>query len=134
MAKMKDFKYIYVGWMKEGQADKVWGVIELVAPKDTYSTGKYLTFWGRRGKRYQTKILKSTQPFAGFYARHSEVGKKIEEKKEKGYKTVDKTHLENVYPDFEKDLQTTAFWTVMTKSGSLTESDVDSLWHKEDVA
>lgn len=135
MAKMKDLKYIFIGWMKEGQADKVWGAIELVAPDKSsyYATGKYLTFWGRRGKRYQTKIVKSSEPSLDYYSRHSEIGKKIQEKKDKGYKTVDKTHLENVYPDFEKDLQTTAFWTVLTKSGDLTESDVDSLWHKDEL-
>ncbi len=125
---MKKLNYIFIGWCKEGQHDKIWGAIELVTPKDRWATGKYLTFWGRRGKRCQTKIVASAAPTPlGYY--QSEISKKIDEKKyKKGYETVDRTRLYNVYPDFEKDLQTTAFWSVMTKSNDLTGDEFDKIW------
>ena len=94
--------YAHIGWMKEGNSDKVWGIIELYAPTNRWSTdGKYVSFWGRRGASLQTKIIEG-----GVY----EVQHAFNKKLNKGYKEVDKNHLDEVYPEFQSDLEKTAFW------------------------
>jgi hypothetical protein len=37
----------------------------------------------------------------------------IDKKVDKGYKRVDKTDLDNVYPEFEQDLEQTAVWALL---------------------
>jgi hypothetical protein len=118
---MNDLKYEFIGWCKDGQSDKIWGIIELLAPqvRGTISiSGKYLVFWGRRGARYQTKIMKSLCPIRYYW--HSTVAKKIEEKIKKKYIKVDKHKLKDIYPNFEKDLQDLTFWSMMTKTDKLS--------------
>lgn len=117
---MKDLKYEFIGWYKQNPSDKIWGVIELISPKTiaripTY--GKYLVFWGRRGTKYQTKFVTSLSP-TDYY--HSIIATKIQEKLDKGYKKVDKSSLDSIYPNFEKDLSDLAFWTMMTKTDKLS--------------
>jgi len=118
---MKKIKYEFIGWYKEGQSDKIWGIIELIKPKNTARIpmhGKYLIFWGRRGSKYQTKFISSLDP--KIYYPYSLVTKKIEEKINKGYKKVEKSRLEEIYPTFEKDLSDLTFWTMMTKTDKLS--------------
>ena len=100
-------EYKWIGWMKEGSSDKVWGVITLVE-EERYNNGnfwptpgKYCTFWGRRGKKLQTKIVEGS---------NYEINKMICKKTEKGYEGVDMTKLNEVYPEFDSDLKKTAFW------------------------
>ena len=124
--------YVFIGWLKEGQSDKVWGIIELAKPSSQFALGKYLTFWGRRGSKYQTKVVDSGKPTPPFYSwRGNELDKKISEKIEKGYRLVRKSELEKVYPEFEKDLQQTTFWTMMTKSAEVGSVDWDKIMKKE---
>jgi hypothetical protein len=54
---MIDYKFI--GWCKDGNHDKVWGVIYLEKPRGgiwDYG-GKCAVFWGRRGKKLQSQIV-----------------------------------------------------------------------------
>lgn len=103
-------KYKYIGWCKDEKTntDKVWGVICLQEP--TASTinhygsatdGKYVTFWGRRGTKLQTKIWEGSSYDAMLM---------FEKKTNKGYKEVDKDQLYEVDPEFQSDLEKTAFW------------------------
>lgn len=123
---MKKIKYEFIGWCKEAQSDKVWGAIELITLKSTSTRyrspsfpplKKYLIFWGKRGTKYQTRFLDSC-PVENYY--YSSLAKKIEEKKTKGYKKIEKDKLEEIYPDFEKDLLDLTFWTMMTKTDKLS--------------
>jgi len=95
-------EYKWIGWMQEGNSDKVWGVITLVEEGDIWPTpGKYCTFWGRRGKKLQTKIVEGSD---------YEIRRLISKKTEKGYEVVAINKLNEVYPEFEDDLKKTAFW------------------------
>lgn len=103
--------YRWIGWMQEGTSDKVWGIITLVEENRSvddmivygapFCQGKYCTFWGRRGKKLQTKIVEGFD----FEIRHL-----IRKKTDKGYEEVDTARLNEVYPEFEADLKKTAFW------------------------
>jgi predicted DNA-binding WGR domain protein len=116
-------KFKFIGWCNEGDHDKVWGVIFLETPsanweqsynayltnnryKDFYDSvthKKCITFWGRRGKKLQTKT--STDDYEMF--------KLITSKLKKGYQAVDKGRLDAVYPEFQTDLEETAFWATL---------------------
>lgn len=100
-------KYKFIGWCSEGSHDKVWGAIEIVAPEllDEWPhtnrvPGKYCTFWGRRGKKLQTKIVEGEWT----------IWKLTSTKREKGYVEIEQDKLNEVYPEFEADLKKTAFW------------------------
>ena len=106
-----DINYKWIGWCKEDNHDKVWGVIDLgrAAQPDEWGMAsydnKYVTFWGRRGKRLQTKI--SVQHY--YY-----VEKLIDKKVDKGYMRVDRNRLDQVYPEFQNDLEQTAVWAILS--------------------
>lgn len=87
-------KYEFIGWCREDNHDKVWGVIELA----DYT---YISFWGRRGAKLQTKLIKTSN-----YV----ITDLIYKKKHRGYNEVSKNHLDEVYPNFESDLEKTAIW------------------------
>ena len=78
-------------------------------PPDEWGMGgnenKYVTFWGRRGRRLQTKVS---------VEHHYYVEVIIDKKKDKGYVQVDRNHLDTVYPEFQADLEKTAVWAVLT--------------------
>lgn len=120
----KNLNYVFIGhYSNETEnSDKLWIVIELVPPIG-YEFGSYITAWGRRGSKYQTKVVKS-----GCCCRDL-----INAKLDKGYKKVNKQRLDNVYPNFEKDLETTAFWTVLTKSDDLGAKAFDYVKDKTDI-
>jgi len=63
-----------------------------------------VTFWGKRGKKLQTKIWR------GYYW---DARKEFDKKLTKGYKEVNKEQLDKVYPEFEQDLDKTAFWATL---------------------
>jgi hypothetical protein len=101
--------YEFIGWCKEGNHDKVWGVICLQEPEYRESlhgwvAGKYLTFWGRRGAKLQTKLVVNIK---------YEVEKLCSKKLDKGYKKIHKDDLDKVYPEFETDLEKTAIWATL---------------------
>jgi hypothetical protein len=102
-------RYVHVGWCKEGIHDKVWGVICLREPEFRESirgwiAGKYVSFWGRRGAKLQTKMVDTIE---------YEIGKMFDKKLNKGYQKIDKDRLDEVYPEFQQDLEKTAFWATL---------------------
>ena len=90
-------KYEHIGWCKEGVHDKVWGIIRL---QDNHC----VTFWGRRGAKLQTKIIK-----ASLWEADDLFRKKIN----KGYQEIEEWQLDDVYPEFKTDLEKTAFWATL---------------------
>jgi len=100
---MIDYKFI--GWCKEGAHDKIWGVIELTSPTASYrDDGKYVTFWGRRSKKLQTKIVEGSL---------WDVHKIFLKKLDKGYKEIQEHQLDEVYPEFLNDLEKTTMWALL---------------------
>jgi len=87
-------KYKFIGWCREDNHDKVWGVIAL-------HSNSYVTFWGRRGAKLQTKIVEG-DPW--------DINELIRKKKNKGYQEIFIWDLDSVYPEFQSDLEKTAFW------------------------
>jgi predicted DNA-binding WGR domain protein len=111
-----NMEYKHIAWRKDEKTntDKVWGVIcleETVRPYMTDwgivegSNGKYLIFWGRRGKKLQTKLAHHDRIWLDDW-----VEEMFSNKLNKGYKEVDKQQLNEVYPEFQQDLEKTAFW------------------------
>lgn len=98
-------KFEHIGWMKEGTSDKVWGMILLQKGGDgRWHTNKYVSFWGRRGAKLQTKLVECS-----LY----EAEKMFDKKLNKGYQSVNKDRLDEVYPEFQSDLEKTAFWAAL---------------------
>ena len=93
--------YKFIGWNNHDGADKVWGVIYI--EDRTNIRPKVLIFWGRRGKKLQTKIDRE-----GW-----DLDKLIREKSEKGYKIIGNYELETVYPEFQNDLEKTTMWALL---------------------
>ena len=85
--------------MNEDSHDKVWGVIKL---SGTDWVGNYVSFWGRRGKKLQTKIYTDSAE----YQMENLFNKKLH----KGYQVVNTDKLNDVYPNFEADLKKMSFW------------------------
>lgn len=98
--------YEFIGWQYEEKSntDKVWGIIRLDDNSNQWATGKFISFWGRRGKKLQTKA-------------HTESGyamRQLASKKEKsGYEEIMPNKLNQVYPEFEDDLKKTAMWATL---------------------
>lgn len=96
----------HVLWCKEGTHDKVWGIIcvaEDVPVSDYwhFHSNKFITFWGRRGAKLQTKLWNGSNYEADTLAR---------KKLNKGYNEIDQDFLDEVYPEFQADLEKTEFW------------------------
>ena len=92
--------YFFIGWCHEDNHDKVWGAIK-INDVDAFDSN-YVSFWGRRGKKLQTKIYEDKSRY--------EMNVICGKKEAKGYKEIDFKKLNEVYPDFEKDLEKMAFW------------------------
>lgn len=99
---MSNLDFRFIGWCHEPRDnhDKVWGVIRL--DNDVYG-GRVLVFWGRRGKKLQTKLDHSSHA----------LNKTISHKESRGYKSIDKNHLDAVYPEFQEDLEKTVIWAIL---------------------
>jgi predicted DNA-binding WGR domain protein len=100
-------KYEFIGWCRDEvkNQDKVWIVIDLSEGGINWVVNRpYATVWGRRGKKLQHKIV-----HASAYDMH----RLIDRKMDKGYKKVLKFELDNVYPEFEQDLEQTAVWALL---------------------
>lgn len=95
-------KYEFIGWCKEDNHDKLWGVIRLRSITDFEVSA--VIFWGRRGNKLQTKVVKTS-----LWDITTMINKKID----KGYNTIDYTKLDEIYPEFEKDLSKTAVWAML---------------------
>lgn len=99
-------EYVFIGWYNDPKEnhDKVWGIIKLKEGTDgRWGEHDYVSFWGRRGKKLQTKMIKDV-------AWHIEdvINKKVQ----KGYRGIDYENLNVVYPKFQQDLEKTAFWAM----------------------
>jgi hypothetical protein len=96
----------HILWCKEGIHDKVWGIILLaedvqISDAWPFKSNKYVTFWGRRGAKLQTKQWNGKE-----YDAYEMTRKKMK----KGYQEVDERYLDEVYPEFQQDLEKTEFW------------------------
>lgn len=94
--------YEFIGWNNDDDHDKVWGVIRL-RTIDEY-TAVYVSFWGRRSKKLSHKVFDSSR---------WDLNKLVSSKVDKGYREIYKDDINNVYPEFEKDLQKTAVWAML---------------------
>ena len=105
-----NIKYYWIGHCKEGTSDKVWGIIRLTGNDDDfnfgYRTNDYVAFWGRRGKKLQTKIHHDVSRW--------DIDRLCDKKESGGYKVIDLTKLSDVYPEFEEDLQKTTVWALLS--------------------
>jgi hypothetical protein len=100
-------KYEFIGWERDEKenVDKVWGMIRLDDGSNVpYSEHKYVSFWGRRGKKLQTK----------FYECHQYEMVRMCDKKEKTYTEIKESKLHTVYPEFQDDLEKTAVWALLS--------------------
>lgn len=86
-----NFKFI--GYCNQGKHDKVWGVIKLDSPN-------VLVFWGRRGAKLQTKHTVD----------NNELSRLIDSKLIKGYNAIESNNLDQIYPEFQYDLEQSAIW------------------------
>ena len=93
--------YKYIGWCSEDNSDKVWACIQLNGDR---WHGKFLTVWGRCGKQLQSKIVESNT---------YEMGRLIGSKVAKGYRGIQEDKLNQVYPEFQQDLERTAAWSML---------------------
>jgi predicted DNA-binding WGR domain protein len=93
----------WIGWCKEANHDKVWMIVQL---NGNPHSGKYVTVWGRRGKKMQTKIHDCLTT--------REKNKLIFSKEGKGYKEIQEKDLDSVYPEFQKDLEKTTVWALLS--------------------
>lgn len=87
----------------------MWGVILLaedvpVSDAWHFKTNKYVTFWGRRGAKLQTKLWNGSD---------RDAIEMFMKKQKKGYNSVDVDELNRVYPEFEQDLEKTAVWSIL---------------------
>lgn len=104
-------KYEFIGWCYDEarKHDKVWGVILLQedVPVDSsawpFRTNKYVSFWGRRGKKLSTKMINGSDYDI----------EQVIRKKKREYSTIDKNRLNEVYPEFQSDLEKTAIWATL---------------------
>jgi hypothetical protein len=102
-------KYEFIGWERDAakNIDKVWGVICIGDSERNYvwDDGKYVAFWGRRGKKLSTLV--HTKP-------RYEMKKLWEKKHSDGYTKIDESRLAEVYPEFQDDLEKTAVWALLS--------------------
>lgn len=89
--------YEYIGWCNQDNHDKVWGIIRL-------HEMVCIIFWGRRGAKLQTKKI-------NLYL--WEANELFYKKIKRGYQRVNIDCLNEVYPEFQKDLEKTAIWATL---------------------
>lgn len=84
----------FIGWCNEGKHDKVWGIAHY-GRGHFLNTDLYATFWGRRGKKLQKKLV-DLNP--------GQVYNLILSKQKKGYIEIAKDDVNEVYDNFSKDI------------------------------
>jgi hypothetical protein len=109
-------KYEHIGWCKDEKTntDKVWGVILLAEDVPVkrvpgvvawpFGTNKYVSFWGRRGSKLRTKLWDGEE---------EDANELFLQKQRDGYCSVEEWELDEVYPEFQQDLEKTAFWATL---------------------
>ena len=99
------YQYKFIGWCQEDNSDKVWVAIDLSDGTVNWAHDRpYVTVWGRRGKKLQHKVVNCSA---------YDMDKQAKTKMDKGYREVYKEELDQVYPEFEQDLEKTAFWATL---------------------
>lgn len=93
----------WIGWCKEEQHDKVWMIVQISGDRHS---GRFVTVWGRRGKRLQAKIQE--------YMTERDRDNLISSKEDKGYRHIKDQDLESVYPEFKNDLEKTTVWALLS--------------------
>lgn len=115
------FNYDFIGWCNDGKHDKVYVVIPIKSHglKYGYEYVDYLTVWGRRGKKLQCQLKYTNIPRLGgtyeddsieYFYTISSIATLVNSKIKKGYQHVDRNKLDQVYPEFEQDLEKLAIW------------------------
>lgn len=81
---------VFLGWNydPEKNHDKVWGLIDK-------GHGEYMTFWGRRGKKFVT----NSKPMNDQQRR-----KLVHQKVMKGYSRIPNSEMDTVYDHFGRDV------------------------------
>lgn len=87
-------KFIFVGWVCEGNSDKIWASFE--------SEGNYYCTWGRRGAKPSFKKHSNEYSLD-----------KVKRSKEGRYKEVDQFMLFSVFPDFQEQVEETLFMSTL---------------------
>ena len=96
--------YKFIGWCREDNHDKIWGVIYL-GKQQTIGENKYLTFWGRRGSTLRSKLIE---------CHWWDINKLIDNKGKKGYEQITPEFLiDTVYPEFNEDLEKLSIWALL---------------------
>lgn len=87
---------LFIGWCCDDTKnhDKVWG-IALYGRGETDYTKSYATFWGRRSKKLQKKLVEMS-PY--------EAEKLISSKRKKGYVSFPADEVNEIYESFSKDI------------------------------
>lgn len=93
----------WIGWCREDQHDKVWMIVKL---NGNQHSGRFVTVWGRRGKKLQSKIQD--------YRESRDIDRLISSKEAKGYRRVEEQDLNSVYPEFQDDLEKTTVWALLS--------------------
>jgi len=96
---------LFVGHNTTDNHDKIWGRVVLKKEKVSYICFNYtyLTFWGRRGHKLQTKVVvEEGFAYSGDGGIAYDTLTLIRSKIKKGYVEVEDPI--NVYPDFRRDL------------------------------
>lgn len=103
-----ELDYRFIGWCNDPKEnhDKVWVCIRLSG--DSWG-GSYLTVWGRRGKRLQSKTYYHSSDWDMAHV----MGRLIEGKMRKGYEAINPERLASVYPEFREDLEKSAVWAML---------------------
>lgn len=94
--KRSEMEIKFIGWCRneEQNNDKVWGIALYGRGEDDF-TKTYATFWGRRGKKLQKKLVEMDS-----YA----AVKLIASKRKKGYVEFPADEADEIYENFSKDI------------------------------
>jgi hypothetical protein len=111
-------KITFAGLKTSGKVETVWVVIELGTHQPQSWYHDFVIAWGRRGGKLQSMTrLGYNQPHLEYnsdrYHRFSTIGGMINKKLNNGYKSIDETQLDEVYPEFKQDLDKLAFWETL---------------------
>lgn len=90
MSDSSSFTFMWVGWCKEDNHDKIWGYIKL------NESGAYYNFWGRRGK-----TLRFKRHFGKW-----DLEDLTHAKRNKGYVMRTPQNMAAIWPNFEDDFAT----------------------------
>ena len=96
-----DVNFIWIGYYKKDNHDKVWGIMSLnetTKGKDLYSIRYNIpvhVFWGGRGKSIAFKADTMSPTLAGLTS----------SKERKGYRQINEAKLRQIWPDFDNTLK-----------------------------